>query len=55
MGKDCGVEAVYIPKSTDSHDHTVELEHDANHVLKVNPEDRKGIQSYHEDRSVLEN
>jgi hypothetical protein len=55
VGRDRDVEDVCIPKSIDGHGRTVAFELDANHVLKVDLEDRKGIQSHHEDRSVLEN
>ena len=53
MGRDRDVEDVRIPKSTDGHGRTVEFA--ADHVLKVDLEDRKGIQSYHGDRNVLGN
>ena len=55
MGRDRDVEDVCIQKSTDGHGRSMEFERDASHVLNVDLEDRKVVQSYHDDRSVLEN
>lgn len=45
---------VYILKSTDGHGRTLELKCDADHVSKVDLEDRSVAESHHEDHKSVE-